>query len=982
MRNDEFNELKIINEGENFNFEFGPTQDSESTSYQDNSDAIRDEVNDNPISNGSKRPKENKRKENNNNNRMGKGGSNPGGPSLASSVSTAAGAALVSVVTISTLVGINAFFNAKCEMHHVEPTSNSIAYELDLTDINQDECIIQLEKGDYIDKKPLQEGKNAGEFTDLTPLTEYVISVVDVTYNHFVLYEDKIFTMEEVPLVETFVVTFNTDGGSEVASKTVEFGNTVEEPASPSKENYTFEGWFTDSECTTPYDFSSPVESDLDLYAKWNIITFTVTFHSNGGSKVDSQEVESGGTVLDPIEPARDAYKFLGWFTDSELTNKYDFRTPVVADLDLFAKWEIKTFTITFDSNGGSAVDSQTVDYGNTVAAPSNPTKENYTFGGWFTDDTFARAYDFDMPVTRDITLIAKWDIITYTVTFHSNGGTTIDPLEVESGDSVSAPTEPTKDTYNFKGWYTDSELTQEYDFDTPVFQDLDLYAKWEIMTFNVSFVSNGGSSVDTQTIEYGGTVIEPAAPSKEDYAFMGWYADSELTQEYDFDTPVVSTFSLYAKWARVFTVRFVTGDGATEIDPQYILDGSNAEKPSDPTRENYEFDGWYTSDIYEDEFDFSNMPITADTYIYAKWNSTLVDPSLLFHVDSFASMGNGALMNYSYSYVANPNPYSSYAIVLAMPNSNDQPRFDLDISTTEGIKEDSLALDDETVSTLQMNRGYVSSYQVIGINDSTSEETVLDEGTFDFGVAQSGYNELIFIGEKDFEVNGAEFPVYRVDENYYLPVSFVMSDYKHRAFGTEFAVHYLTSGMSSDDPITYSFTYKGGTAYAPISAEHAPTAGNPTPIQKIWFTYKNGGSDEVMTSANSDGYAENVSFVYANSGSACGFEINEESLLQGTPQLKLIASQAADGSTYADLGLATADIVFEFQTGDYGTITQYGSVDLTTEASLGEYIDFTIKDLEYSTFLDYLRRYPVRISLRYGGSSIDRYENYSFPVM
>ena len=68
MRNDEFNELKITNEGENFNFEFGPTQNSESTSYQDNSDALRDEVNDNPISNGSKRPKENKRKENNNNN--------------------------------------------------------------------------------------------------------------------------------------------------------------------------------------------------------------------------------------------------------------------------------------------------------------------------------------------------------------------------------------------------------------------------------------------------------------------------------------------------------------------------------------------------------------------------------------------------------------------------------------------------------------------------------------------------------------------------------------------------------------------------------------------------------------------------------------------------------------------------------------------------------------------------------------------------
>ena len=141
---------------------------------------------------------------------------------------------------------------------------------------------------------------------------------------------------------------------------------------------------------------------------------------------------------------------------------------------------EKQKFTVSFDSNGGSAISSQTVEKDGTVSKPANPTKEGYTFEGWYLND---QAYNFSLKVTTNFTLKAKWSDNSktdadgkFTITFSTDGGSTVTSLKVEPGQTISAPTAPTKDGYTFEGWYVDGK---KYDFSTKVTKSITLTAKW-----------------------------------------------------------------------------------------------------------------------------------------------------------------------------------------------------------------------------------------------------------------------------------------------------------------------------------------------------------------------------------------------------------------------------------------------------------------------------------------------------------------------
>ena len=136
---------------------------------------------------------------------------------------------------------------------------------------------------------------------------------------------------------KTFTVTFNTDGGSEVAAQTVEDGKSATKPDDPTKERFNFEGWFKGESL---YDFASPVTSDLTLTAQWIIKTFTVTFNTDGGSEVAAQTVEDGKTATKPDDPTKDGFWFLGWYVGE---NVYEFTQPISDDLTVTAKWMEKT---------------------------------------------------------------------------------------------------------------------------------------------------------------------------------------------------------------------------------------------------------------------------------------------------------------------------------------------------------------------------------------------------------------------------------------------------------------------------------------------------------------------------------------------------------------------------------------------------------------------------------------------------------------
>ena len=292
------------------------------------------------------------------------------------------------------------------------------------------------------------------------------------------------------------------------------------------------------------------------------------------------------------------------------------------------------TYTITFNTNGGSSVDSIKVNAGAKATKPADPTKDGFVFKGWYSNSGLTISFDFTNAINENITLYAKWEeastpVTTYTVTFNSNGGTEVLSQTVNSGSKVTKPADPTKEGYTFKGWFKNEALTEAYDFNLDVTSTFTLYAKWEetttpVTTYTVTFNSNGGTEVLSQTVNSGSKVTKPADPTKEGYTFKGWFKNEALTEAYDFNLDVTSTFTLYAKWEEAttplttYTVTF-NSNGGTEVLAQTVNAGASITEPADPTKNGYVFDCWCTDEALENEFDV-NSKINSNTVLYARW--------------------------------------------------------------------------------------------------------------------------------------------------------------------------------------------------------------------------------------------------------------------------------------------------------------------------------------------------------------------------
>ena len=420
--------------------------------------------------------------------------------------------------------------------------------------------------------------------------------------------------------VKTHTVTFT--GAGDDFIQTVADGSSATVPTVPSKKGYTFDGWYSGDSL---YDFTTPVTDDLTVEAHWTKNTYTVSFDSNGGSDVDSQQVEYKDTVSQPDNPTLDGYTFQGWTLDGD---PYDFNTPVTSSITLKALWSkntpvAKKHTVTFDSSEGSKVDSQTVKEGDPVSKPDNPTREGYDFQGWLLN---GQAYDWNTPITGDITLTASWTEkapTLFTVAFNTGGASNIPSQKVKEGDKAARPTDPKRTGYTFTGWQLNGK---DYDWNTPITTDIILTATWQKnetpkpVFYTVKFDTGNGSKIDLQTIQQGGKVKKPADPTLNSYKFIGWQLDGK---DYDFNTAVSKDMTLTAVWeantltptVKKHTVTVTLYDGKTE---RYeVKDGEKLTLPSNPTRDGYVFDGFIDKDgnVYD-----MSKPVVKDLTLTCVW--------------------------------------------------------------------------------------------------------------------------------------------------------------------------------------------------------------------------------------------------------------------------------------------------------------------------------------------------------------------------
>ena len=453
-----------------------------------------------------------------------------------------------------------------------------------------------------------------------------------------------------------YTVTFKIDG-EVYKTQSVEYDKAPKEEK-PEREGHTFNGWYTDELCSaeSKFDFKSgKVKGETTLYGKWvaDVVKHQVTFNSDGGSAVESQEVIHGQKAQRPVSPTKEGYLFLGWYVDEAKTIEFDFVNGIITkDTILYAKWEAsnpEVITVTFNSKGGSEVAPITnIESGSKITKPADPVREGYVFVGWFKDTggTLTEEFNFaEESITGSMVLFAKWELAKYMVTFDSDGGSAVESQEIENGSKAHRPVSPTKEGYLFLGWYVDEAKTIEFDFVNGVItKDITLYAKWEekaVETITVLFNSKGGSSVDPiRNVVSGSKITKPADPVREGYVFVGWFKDTggDLIEEFNFDTEIITeSVVLYAKWEAsntTFMVDFETQDG-TSIISQEIQDGACAIKPADPFRNGYTFAGWYSDAACTQAYNFAS-PVIKNLTLYAKWDKLEEDVITNFNFVQF----------------------------------------------------------------------------------------------------------------------------------------------------------------------------------------------------------------------------------------------------------------------------------------------------------------------------------------------------------
>lgn len=241
---------------------------------------------------------------------------------------------------------------------------------------------------------------------------------------------------------------------------------------------------------------------------------YTVTFETNGGTQVESYELKKGAGIKRPDDPQKTLFTFAGWYEDEELTQEFDFSQKMPArDLTVYARWTSqKSSRIVYDSMGGTPVPSSVGAVGSRLTMPEAPTKEGYTFSGWYTSPACNdnEYYSFVAYPEQNLTLYAGWenDPINYAyITYHGNDGATIALIPVKKGTAITEPDLfPATGDLAYTGWYTDTSLNNRYAFGSNATGDLDLYT---------SYYTKGLVIAETAVTGYTGTSATVIVPNR-----------------------------------------------------------------------------------------------------------------------------------------------------------------------------------------------------------------------------------------------------------------------------------------------------------------------------------------------------------------------------------------------------------------------------------------------------------------------------------
>ncbi|MBR5128170.1 MAG: leucine-rich repeat protein, partial [Roseburia sp.] len=289
-------------------------------------------------------------------------------------------------------------------------------------------------------------------------------------------------------------VMFVTNTDTEIETQYYFEESLVTEPETLTKKGYTFAGWYTSAEVqddTTKWDFAEDkVKEDTTLYAKWNPNAYKLHYNLN---YENAQNIESKTVIFDEAygeleDVARTGYTFAGWYTLPQNGEPVTAETICTNDTDttIYAQWLVNQYTITFDANGGSVdITEMVVTFDSVYGELPIPTREGYTFKGWYTDKEAGQLIEKDVKVsiTQSQTVYARWEANKYEVTLDANDGTLeTEKVNVTYDSAYGELPVPVKTGYTFTGWYTALEGGSEVSAETivTIASNHTLYARYE----------------------------------------------------------------------------------------------------------------------------------------------------------------------------------------------------------------------------------------------------------------------------------------------------------------------------------------------------------------------------------------------------------------------------------------------------------------------------------------------------------------------
>ena len=395
----------------------------------------------------------------------------------------------------------------------------------------------------------------------------------------------------------TYTVYFDANGGTDTIPVTTSELSKISIPDNPTKVGHTFGGWFWDDDTfETPFTANSlmdaPLSTEMTVHAKWNPIFYSITYVLNGG--INDSNNPTTFVITDEFtlnNPEKEGYTFDEWYLDIELTTPYSFTALSAENVTLYAKWIINQYSITFIENGASNIDNLVQNFGTDVDAPSELSRQGYTFGGWYTDTGFNELYIFTTIPAENVTLYAKWNPNLYELSFETFDGIPIESISFLYGHVLETTT-PVYEGHDFMGWYLDADLLEPFEMNLMPYYDLTIYAKWRVAELpdptEIVIMHSEPYTIDPFHVNYSGTEqLEKQLLQREveerlnvtivyrPYPISASWGPSRITaiiQSSLAGDPLADIYASVSDW----TQQLVDGNAIVSIDPYLNINGQN----------------------------------------------------------------------------------------------------------------------------------------------------------------------------------------------------------------------------------------------------------------------------------------------------------------------------------------------------------------------------------------------------------------------